>query len=181
MVLINLLPWRQRLAQKQRRRSLCQLGAIVACGLFGVGFWGAHVQREIADYSLNLQQVELEIAKNRETLRQRQQLQQQGEALQKGLARQQSRGNQFQHWHRFWQALPERIPDKAWIHRAELRDQRLLLEGFVHEVAAVRQLQNNLAADPLVIRTQQAGIERQPSGVWRFRFSLHTASEPANG
>jgi len=168
MVAVNLLPWRQRHWQRQRRQSFVVLSLMLAALLLGVTqqAWRIHQARQQVAQAGRVQQQALETLGQQ--LAQQKQLLVQLAAVQKQRVKQRQQAAQLAAWQQFWLDLPTLLPDTAWLTRLEKRNNRLTLEGQAQDMASVRQFRQQLTRIALLGQVKQGGVKRLTGGSYRF-------------
>lgn len=178
MVAINLLPWRQRRQQHQRRQSLAVLLLVTGTLLLGIvqQVWRIHQARQHVAQAVKVQQQALDyLAKQ---IAQQKALLAQLRIAQEQQAKQRNRHAQRIAWQQFWQALPALLPATAWLIRLEKRDQRMTLEGMAQDMAAVQAFRQQLSTVALFDQVRQGRVKRQRDG--RYLFQLRLAVREVN-
>ncbi|MFV9670676.1 PilN domain-containing protein [Pantoea sp. KXB25] len=177
-IAVNLLPWRQRRLQQQRRQSLAVLLLVAISLLLAVmqQAWRIQQARQHVAQATGVQQQALNhLAKQ---LAEQKALLAQLAVVQKQQAKQRRQRAQRVAWQQFWLDLPALLPDSAWLTRLEKRDQRLMLEGMAQDMVAIRQFRQRLTTVTLFDQVKQGGVKRQPDG--RYHFSLQLTLREVN-
>lgn len=168
MVAVNLLPWRQRQAAKQRRQSLMMLAGVTISLLLLVMLqvWRLHrVQQQVSAETATAQ-VALDDLISR--LARQKTLMAQLAAQQKQRKKAQHQAIQRAAWQQFWLDLPGLLPDTVWLNQLEKREGQFSLEGQAQDMQAIRQFRQQLAALTLFSQVEQGSVQRQPGGGYHF-------------
>lgn len=167
MVWINLLPWRERWLQRQRRRWLVSLGLLpllLVSALLGARLADWHSQLRLQQLSAWQQASALLLQVSGQKMRWQKLLSDRHSAL----SAQQRHYLRGLRWRQLVAALPEHLPDSLWLTKLHSDGEQLSIQGLCYQVSEAHQLSNWLAEQAKFSAVAFSRIARTASGELAF-------------
>ncbi len=178
MLMVNLLPWRERRLQQRRRQTRLLLSIIITLVLLSAMMLIWRSEQQLFQAGRAVQHARQQLLQLQQLQKQQRSLRTERDALHNAQRQRQRIAQQFQQWHRFWQQLPALLPDTLWLARIERQQQTMLMEGWSESMGAIDKLRQKLLREPLFATVRQGAVIREPGGRYRFTLRMRIQELP---
>lgn len=172
MLMINLLPWRQRLAYRRARFALVvSVGALLLALTLAISACSDRQQQHLRleRHVISAQEQRVRYERLYRQMHNDWLAYEKQQALQ--LARRQGR-LQNQRYQQLLEQLPVRVPDAVWFTEMEGVDKQLHVSGMGHSYDDIMRLVNRLSEWPVVERVRLEHVRLEATSGSLLRFSL---------